>query len=410
MIIAANTDAPSGGCRAGSGADTISLDMDITLASKLPAITSDITIEGNGHTISGNKRFRIFDVDGGKLTVNNLTLTEGWTSAAGGAIEVQNFGQLIINNSHFINNFAYGGGAIHMQYSNARLTINNSRFVGNRALYGGGAIKNDSGAAIVRNSSFLENSSDVSGGAVDSGNRATTEISDSSFIGNWARSGGAIITDGPATIDVSNSTFIGNRAASGGAVYAGGAVTTLTHISVSGGGISNPGYGAKLNLRNSIVNTGLSRNICRGILTQNVGNLISDGSCDPAYSGDPHFGERTGEPAYLPLMPGSPAINAANPAFCPATDQIGAPRPQDGGCDIGAIEMPPIVVALSECTVTTTHNLNFRDGPGGNRIGLVAENSAATASARTVGWFNVEHDGIPGWISADYVVTEGECG
>ena len=410
QIIAANTDAPSGGCRAGNGANSISLDRDITLASKLPAITSDITIEGNGHTISGNKRFRIFDVDGGKLTVNNLTLTEGWTSAAGGAIEVQNFGQLIINNSHFINNFAYVGGAVALQYSSARLTINNSRFVGNRALYGGGAIKNDSGAAIVRNSSFLGNSSDVSGGAVDSGNRATTDISDSSFIGNWARNGGAIITGGPATIDVSNSTFIGNRAARGGAVYAGGAVTTLTHISVSGGGIFVSEETSKLNLRNSIVNTGLSSDICRGDLAQNVGNLISDGSCDPAHSGDPHFGERMGEPAYLPLKPGSPAINAANPAFCPATDQIGAPRPQDGGCDIGAIEMPPVVEELTGCVVTATHTLNFRDGPGGNRIGLVAENSTATASARTAGWFQVEHKRqYQGWISADYVVTEGDC-
>ena len=275
----------------------------------------------------------------------------------------------------------------------ARLTINNSRFVGNRALYGGGAINSDSGAAIVRNSSFLENSSDVSGGAVDSGNRATTEMSYSSFIGNWARSGGAIFTSGPATIDVSNSTFIGNRAASGGAVYAGGAVTTLTHISVSGGGIFVSEGTSKLNLRNSIINTGLSRDICRGELAQNAGNLISDGSCDPAHSGDPHFGERMGEPAYLPLKLGSPAINAANPAFCPATDQIGAPRPQDGGCDIGAIEMPTVVLALSECTVTTTHNLNFRDGPGGYRIGLVAENSTATASARTAGWFQVEKEG-----------------
>ncbi len=418
QIIAANTDAPSGGCRAGSGADTIKLDRDITLASVLPAITSDITIEGNGHTISGDKRFRIFNVDGGKLTVNDLTLTEGSTLAYGGAIEVQNYGQLAINYSHFIDNSADLGGAVALQYSDSKLTINDSRFVGNHAKYAGGAIVNDGGAVAIRNSSFLENTSDVIGGAIYSFNRGTTDVSDSSFVGNWAKRGGAISSSDPATTNVSNSTFIGNRAPVGGAVYAGG-VTTLTHVSISGGGLF-VSEGDKLNLRNSIVNTGLSGDICRGELTQNVGNLISDGSCDPAYRGDPLFGERTVDPVYLPLQAGSPAINAAHPAFCTATDQIGTPRPQGGGCDIGAIERPAGGAAqqddgtssrgLSTCTLTTTHELNFRDGPDGTRIGAVRKNATLTATARAAGWFQVEYRGSSGWISADYVVAQGVCG
>jgi hypothetical protein len=38
------------------------------------------------------------------------------------------------------------------------------------------------------------------------------------------------------------------------------------------------------------------------------------------------------------LEGGSPAINAASPLDCPATDQRGAARPQGEGCDIGSYE------------------------------------------------------------------------
>ena len=38
------------------------------------------------------------------------------------------------------------------------------------------------------------------------------------------------------------------------------------------------------------------------------------------------------------LEAGSPAIDAANGAVCPATDQRGVARPQGAGCDVGAVE------------------------------------------------------------------------
>ena len=55
MITAANTDRASGECPAGSGADTITLAGDIVLSQALPAITSDITIDGAGYSISGRR-------------------------------------------------------------------------------------------------------------------------------------------------------------------------------------------------------------------------------------------------------------------------------------------------------------------------------------------------------------------
>ena len=385
QIIAANTDRAAGGCPAGRGADTITLSKDYTLFSPLPAITSHITIEGSGHAISGDKKFRIFNVDGGKLTVNNLTLTEGkGGSGNGGAIRVQGRGQAIVNSSHFIKNWAEYGGAIMTIYPSVGLTIRNSSFVGNTASWDGGAIAKYSGTVTITNSSFIGNVSSISGGA--------------------------IYTSSSGKIDVMNSTFIDNRSGKGGAVYASGAITTLTHVTMLNGGIWIYDDDRTLNLRNSIIAGHGSADDCHGRLTQNVGNFIADGSCTPSLSGDPMLEEVTGSQVVLALQAGSPAIDAAHPAFCLDTDQIGTRRPQGGGCDIGAFELTPVIEDLSECSVTTTHVLNMRDGPYGNRIGSVPENATLTATARTPGWFNVDNDGGSGWISADYVTQQGDCG
>ena len=414
-IIAANIDAPAGGCPAGRGPDTINLAQDIKLSSRLPTITSDITINGNGNTISGNRLYRIFDVDGGRLTVNNLIMTRGSASSfGGGAIRLRNGAQVTVNNSSFVENTAFEGGAIAVHFVDNEeytLTINGSGFVSNQAVRDGGAIALASAGKV--------------------------SVSNSSFSTNFAvHSGGAIALDNWIELDVHNSAFFDNRAALAGNVLSlwAGATVTLTHVTIAGGGTDKTDHAIYLvpsryqgianrstaRLRNSIVDGMSLTNDCDRLIRQNVSNLIADGSCSPMLSGDPMLAQPAGDPVYLPLQVGSPAINAAHPAFCPATDQIGTPRPQGGGCDIGAIEWTTGGAAqtetssdsldLSGCTVTTTHVLNFRDGPGERRIGRVPENATMTAMARTPGWFQVEYRGATGWISADYVVSEGECG
>ena len=67
-ITAANTDTATNGCTAGSGADTITLCVNITLDDYLPDITSEITIEGANYDIDGNDEYQIFYVDEGVLT------------------------------------------------------------------------------------------------------------------------------------------------------------------------------------------------------------------------------------------------------------------------------------------------------------------------------------------------------
>jgi len=273
------------------------------------------------------------------------------------------------------------------------LTVNGSQFVQNRASRTGGAIDGNVGGATITNSSFVENSAGQSGGAINLLNHPRLEVTNSSFINNGAGWGGGALA-------VEN-----------------GARATLTHVTVHSNVLYaiqrlESGFGAQsaINLRNSVI-TG-SRNLlhCQGPLTENIGNLIRGGSCEPMLSDDPMLEEPSGGATLVSPLPGSPAIRAADPRFCPETDQIGRPRAIVGPCDIGAIESIPVRQALDDCAVTTIHVLNFRAEPNGTRIGQVRNNRRLSASARTPGWFQVEDQGAVGWISADYVETEGDCG
>ena len=79
---------------------------------------------------------------------------------------------------------------------------------------------------------------------------------------------------------------------------------------------------------------------------------------------------------------------------------------QSAAADLGTTEQQ----SLQGCMVATTEILNFRDGPAGNIIGVVAYDATFTAIARTPDWFNVDYHGAMGWISADYVTVQGNCG
>ena len=132
--------------------------------------------------------------------------------------------------------------------------------------------------------------------------------------------GGAIV-NWKGTVTISDSGFSNNSAEWGGA-------------------IDNWG---ELSITNSII-AGRGRYACSSSnsLKRNIGNFIQNGSCSPAFKGDPMLGElvapEDGSLAYFPLLAGSRAIDAADDDYCPAANQIGATRPQGAGCDIGAVE------------------------------------------------------------------------
>src|SRR3972149_3559383 len=119
-INAANNAVGSNGdCGAlSSGDDTITFDINstITLSSQLPAILSGrgtLSIDGGGHTISGNNAVRVFYVNAGAtLNIQNITIANGnaATDSYGGGI--LNEGTLTITNSTFSGNTGgdQGGG------------------------------------------------------------------------------------------------------------------------------------------------------------------------------------------------------------------------------------------------------------------------------------------------------------
>ena len=256
-IHAANEDRARGGCRPGDGADTITLTMDLRLGQDSPAITSEIDLQGNGYTISGDGRYRIFTVDTyGALELNDVTLTEGW-AADDGALNL------------------IGDGAAILNLGTVR--INRSSLRDNRSGEDGGAIRN-AGDLLISGSSFLYNIADRQAGVIYSADAtgnprsATLTISDSEFSYNHsARHGGAIFAEGSLTI--SNSSFHGNQAAvSGGAVYSLGQASVSRSVFSDNGARKNGGaifndYQAHIRISDSELRNNVATEAGGGLMT-----------------------------------------------------------------------------------------------------------------------------------------------
>ena len=82
--------------------------------------------------------------------------------------------------------------------------------------------------------------------------------------------------------------------------------------------------------------------------------------------------------------------------------------PQDSSL-LPPARVPAAGWSLANCMVTATDLLNLRMGPGDRVIGVVPSGSTLTALARTDDWFEVDYIGTDGWISADYVISVGNC-
>ncbi len=240
-ITAANTDIATGGCVAGSGADTIVLQAGSTLTlygpSGLPTVSSNITISGNGATIEADGSappFSLLEVDNsGDLTLNNITLSNSQGSG------IYSYGgSLTINDSTISGNAS--NGIESGLYSN--IEINDTTFTGNSG-YG---VSAGFGSLTVNNSMFSGNGAGVGGFS------EIVEINNSTISGS---SGAGISTyEGPLTVN--DSIVTGN---SGGGIYASGGAgeydVNITNSTISNntgnGGFS--GFYANINISNSII-------------------------------------------------------------------------------------------------------------------------------------------------------------
>ena len=285
----------------------------------------------------------IYNGLGGTLTISNSTLMNNGASAGGGIFIGGGF--VTLTNSTLSNNVGRGGGI----NNDSALTISDTTFSGNRTNSSWGGAIHNSGTVTLTNSTFSNNSA--------------------SF-GN----GGAIYNGPGSTVMLTNSTLSGNSALAGGGIYTDNLSSTY--------------------LINSIIANSLNGNDCSFLNIQGIHasgtNLIEDGSCGVAgvIAGDPLLGALTGNPAYFPLLPGSPAMDVGDDCLCPVTDQRGVSRPLDGNgdgtanCDIGSFEAdgapasaPPICPAPPTATPTST------DSPTDTSTPTIPPTETPTATA-----------------------------
>jgi hypothetical protein len=358
-IRSANTDTAIRSCTAGSGADNVILNADVTLTTAevpaettgLPIITSDITILGNNKTIARDSgaasTFRIFKVNtGAVLTLNRVTIKDGGGfgySESGGGVE--NEGTLLVIDSTFTGNEASEGAGV--DNLSGALGISGSTFISNKAKERGGAVLNLGGFIGIINSTFSENEAE----------------------GNFSQSGSAIHNQS-GTANILNATFSGNKSSE-----------------ASSGAIHNQGT---LNLDNSILGSNSPRD-CSGAPVVNLGENLSEddsGGCVfDTITGLSPIAQNNGGPTLThALFADSNAINKAGACGLP-TDQRGMPR-SDGSCDSGAYEFEGSVCQLLEImnvdytSVVTLQDCEIHVGP--NVIVRSTGNLTLTAGERVV--------------------------
>ena len=108
-------------------------------------IDKAINIIGNGFTVSGNNACRIFNVTADNVALTYIALTNG-KATDGGAVYVDNGGELTVTESTFTNNSATNGAAI---YVDGNLIVNDVTLNDDDAVYIG-----TSGNAEISNSLF----------------------------------------------------------------------------------------------------------------------------------------------------------------------------------------------------------------------------------------------------------------
>jgi uncharacterized delta-60 repeat protein len=378
--------------------------------------------------ISGNDTVRILFIAASKnVTIKNVILKNGKRTGTnytdyGAAIYASAGGSstttVAIQNVTFSNNSAYAAGAVYISpYAN--VTILDSEFTNNTAQIEASAIYVKSiGNLTLKNSKLLNNTATGNGAIYFSGSTNST-IENNLFGGNNSASGGAVYTalgnatltfkknlfkqnssvsasggggalylsysSTPILFTIENNTFYGNTAAGkGGAIYFASGEYIFNNNTVSentanaaggnGGGNLYLSGGTHVNqMYNNIIANSVTGHDCvmmGSVTTTGGNNLVEDGStiCKPSITGDPNLSplaDNGGFTETLALPANSNAINAANDAYCPATDQRGISRPQGPHCDIGAFEYvdstPPSVLSITRAghVSTLAANVDF---------------------------------------------------
>jgi hypothetical protein len=357
-----------------------------------------LTVSGN----DGSRIFRIGNAvaTGFTVTLIRLTLTRGYSPLSGGAIMVDGGNLTILDSviSHSTSGAppadGCGGNVGFYGFSGATLRIVSSTLTGGTA---NGISASTGGNLCVMQGRLILEQSTLSGGSAGSGgglyyfnfnNPQESKILRSSISGNRADRGGGIALFQDLTIE--SSTISGNTAREGGGVVTGSSNLRIVNSTVSGNSASGGGggiyfFGGFLRLRLSTVSnntasvTGGNIYLVRSFslpvgaeldhsimangspqdlaqqshpftvtptanysLIENPGDVVLLGA-NNFVGVDPLLGPlaNNGGPTQThALLPGSPAIDAGNPAIPspPPTDQRGLARIVGPAVDLGSVE------------------------------------------------------------------------
>jgi hypothetical protein len=316
----------------------------------------------------------------GPLAVIDSTIQNNGSFCGDGGGIFSAAGTLTLTGSAISDNFGSSGGGI---YSSGTLTLSNSVVSANRSSPfgygdGGGIYVGDGAVATITTSSIIGNTTGGDGGGVYANDDGTLTLTNSTIGGNQAiGEGGGIYNRGALTLasatvtrniaDAANPLDPShpdapNGLGDGGGVASGTAGTdNLGLPPAASAGVTNSIIAANFDTPGNAGPQSVAADVA-GMFDSGGHNLISDGSGGVGFSngvnGD-QVGTRAspldarlapladngGPTVTHALLPGSPAIDAGDPAppgssgsACPAIDQRGVTRPQGSACDIGAYE------------------------------------------------------------------------
>ena len=346
------------GNSAGSGAGLYNYQGTLTIAN-----STFVTNTGTGGLFSGIGGGGFYNSNGSTTTVTNTTFLSNTSSYDGGA--VLNRGALSVTNSSLTGNLAWYGGGIENQSPGANLYLVDTTLRANQAYttyFGGqgngGGLDNYVGTAVLSGVTLDANFA-ASGGGLEN-DTGTLTLTASTLSYNSAGYGGGLQTAHGASA-LTNVTLSGNSAT----VLGGGYENyhgrgTLTNVTLSGntapsaGGIYQLGTLASqiITLTDTLVAHGVAGQDCLSpsatfSITSNNYNLADDTSCNAYFlkpndqkNVNPLLGVLANNGGltltHLPAA-NSPAVDQGG-LVCPATDQRDISRPQNGLCDIGAVE------------------------------------------------------------------------
>lgn len=233
--VEVSTDVGFEAAIADSSSKDITLTGNITLT-KVNSIDHELTIDGNGYTITSTANARHFTLTGSSnITFTNLTLAGG---SSGGGIDINGSATVIFNSVTFSNNkSANNGGAVSISNASATVTFDGASFTGNGTTstnLGGAVYISNANSVTFSGTTRFDGNTATSGGAIHSAIIPTfsgTVTFGSNTKNTASNSGGAVyIASSTGTLALSSIfTFSNNEATgtsgNGGAVYSNGAIT-----------------------------------------------------------------------------------------------------------------------------------------------------------------------------------------